>query len=261
MQVRQVVAGVGVAQPTTLRVEDVVEVTPYFPSWLVVGSDLPALWGGHLLRERGLLDASCHLKLLLYALALHPLLLQTLLHQCLADRSRAPLLGDLAPLYAVDEDGIVGCHSAGRRHAQKLLSIVGGAPADAAHHLVCFGYLLLEHEAGVGKGGMILEGRPLETFTVELLGGKHPHGCASGARSLGRGLVSVAEEVGSKHLVQRVHVQLTSCLEQTAYQGLVVFSLRRHSSFLLLVLLPSGVLTTQRLGNNIHDATRRGGAH
>src|ERR671912_1333206 len=245
MQVRQVVAGVGVAQPTTLRVEDVVEVTPYFPSWLVVGSDLPALWGGHLLRERGLLDTSCHLKLLLYALALNPLLLQTLLHHGLADRSQAALLGDLAPLYAVDEDGHGGHLPAGRRDAQKLPQVVGGVHGEAAHHLVCFCYLLLDDEPGVGKGGMILEGHPLETFPVELLAGKH---------------LSVAEEVGSKHLLHRVHIQLTSRLEQTAYQGLVLFRFRGHSSFLLLVLLPSGVLT-KRLGNTIHDATRRGGAH
>jgi hypothetical protein len=76
-------------------------------------------------------------------------------------------------------------------------------------------------------------------------------------RPVCRGTSSVAEEVGSKHLVQGVHVQRTSCLEQTAYQGLVLFSLRRHSSFLLLLSLPTCVLT-ERLGNNIHDATRRG---
>src|SRR5215216_619174 len=127
----------------------------------------------------------------------------------------------LPPRYAVDEDGIVGCLPAGRRDAQKLPSIVGGVHGEAAHHLVCFGYLLLDGEPGVGKRGSILEAHPLVAFTVELLAGKHP---------------SVADEVGSKHLVQRVQVQLTSCLEETAYQGLVLFSLRRHSSFLLVLL-------------------------
>ena len=68
-----------------------------------MGCDLPALQSGHALGQRGLLDASCHPELLLYALALNPLLLDEPLHQFQGSRSLAPLLGDLASEYAVDD--------------------------------------------------------------------------------------------------------------------------------------------------------------
>ena len=57
------------------KMVEVVEVSSYFPSWLVVWRDLPTLQSGHLLRERSLLDAPRHPKLLLDALALSYLLL------------------------------------------------------------------------------------------------------------------------------------------------------------------------------------------
>src|SRR5215217_2862781 len=60
---------------TFAQIEEVVEVSSYLPGWLVVRRDLPALQLGHLLGERGLLDTSCHHKLLLHALALAYLLL------------------------------------------------------------------------------------------------------------------------------------------------------------------------------------------
>src|ERR671910_825315 len=64
---------------STFREEvEVVEVSSYLPSWLVVWRDLPTLQSGHLLGQRSLLDAPRHPKLLLDALALDPLLLQTL---------------------------------------------------------------------------------------------------------------------------------------------------------------------------------------
>jgi hypothetical protein len=72
----------------------------------------------------------------------------------------------------VDEDSFVGRLLAGRRDAQKLLSIVGSVRGDAAHHLLCFSYLLLDDEPVVGKGGSILGYRPLVAFAVGLLARK-----------------------------------------------------------------------------------------
>src|SRR5215207_10564803 len=60
----------------TLREEvEVVEVSSHLPGWPVEGGDPPSFQGGHLLRQRGLLDASRNPKLLLYALPLAHLLL------------------------------------------------------------------------------------------------------------------------------------------------------------------------------------------
>src|SRR5215211_7774091 len=69
-----------VASPTTpshtfREKVEVVEVSSHLSSRLVEGGDLPALQLGHLLGQRGMLDASCYLELLLYALACDPLLL------------------------------------------------------------------------------------------------------------------------------------------------------------------------------------------
>src|SRR5215203_5696902 len=61
---------------SALREEmEVVEVSSYLPGGLVDRANLPSLQLRHLLRQRGLLDAPCHFKLLLYALALGYLLL------------------------------------------------------------------------------------------------------------------------------------------------------------------------------------------
>ena len=65
-----------------------------------------------------------------------------------AGRSYAPLLGDLAPRDAVDDDGLVGQLPAGRSNAHKLPSIVGGVHDEAGHHLVSLGYLILDDVAG-----------------------------------------------------------------------------------------------------------------
>src|SRR3712207_8459057 len=46
---------------------EVVEVTSHLPGRLVEGTNLPALQLRHLLGQRGLLDAPCHLQFLLYA--------------------------------------------------------------------------------------------------------------------------------------------------------------------------------------------------
>jgi hypothetical protein len=86
---------------------EVVEVSSYLSGRLVEGVDLPALECGHLLRQRGLLDTSGHPKLLLYALALALYLCETLLLQVCDGACPFPLLGYLAPLYAVDVDDLV----------------------------------------------------------------------------------------------------------------------------------------------------------
>ena len=49
--------------------------------------------------------------------------------------------------------------------------------------------------------------------------------CSLHGRGLAGKQFSMADEVGSKHLVQRVQVRLNSCLEETADQSLVLFGL------------------------------------
>src|ERR671911_2412336 len=89
------------SEPTLREEVEVVEVPAYLPGWLVVGGDLPALQGGHLLGQRGLLNASGHPKILLYALALAHLSLEMRLGYLRRTAPLAPLFGDLAPHFAV----------------------------------------------------------------------------------------------------------------------------------------------------------------
>src|SRR5215210_7850613 len=105
-----------------------------------------------------MLDTSGHPKLLLYALALDPLLLQTLLRQFCETAPLAPLLGDLASHYAVDKHKQRIELLAGGHQAHPLTSVMGGAYGEGSHHLVPFGQLLLDDIAGVGVGSMILGG-------------------------------------------------------------------------------------------------------
>jgi hypothetical protein len=72
----------------------------------------------------------------------------------------------------VDDDDPVGYLPAGRRNAHKLPSIVGGVHGEASHHLVARGYLVLDEEPAVGKGGVISRDRPLVTLAAGLLAGK-----------------------------------------------------------------------------------------
>jgi hypothetical protein len=73
------------------------------------------------------LDAIGHAQLLLDALALAHFLLEALLRQVCKGASLAPLLGDLAAGYAVDDDGREYCLLSGGHHARKLPSIVGAS--------------------------------------------------------------------------------------------------------------------------------------
>jgi len=106
---------------------EVVEVATDLASWLVAVGDLPSLDLGDGSGERRLLDAMGHPKLLFYALALAYFFLEALLRQLCEAASLAPLLGDFAPRYAVDDDGCEDHLCSGRHHARKLPSIVGAS--------------------------------------------------------------------------------------------------------------------------------------
>src|SRR5215217_6433148 len=133
---------------STFREEvEVVEVSSYLPGWLVVGSDLPALQSGHPLGQGGLLDPSRHPHLLLYALALALYLCKALLLQGCDGACPLPLLGYLAPLYAVDIDDLVRRPSTGRCETLVLPPIVDTTSRPAGHHLIAFGDLILDDVA------------------------------------------------------------------------------------------------------------------
>src|ERR671911_937781 len=135
----------------------------------------------------------------------------------LVSSSQNPLLCDLTPGYAVDDDSFVAHLPAGRCYAHNLLSIVGSAQGVAGNHLVSFCYLVLNEAPAVGKGGSNLGDPPLQAFASGLLAGNE----------------AVADEVGSHHLFDGVEVRLGACLHKMADQSLVLFFLRRHRSFLL----------------------------
>src|ERR671911_860095 len=103
-----------------------------------------------------MLDASGYLKLLLYALPLAHLLLQALLRKLCQTAPLAPLLGDLASHYAVDEDKQRFELFASGHQAHPLASVMDSACGEGSHHLVPFGQLLLDDVAGVGGGSRIL---------------------------------------------------------------------------------------------------------
>src|SRR5829696_6607274 len=98
---------------------------------------------------------------------------------------------------------------AGRCYAHNLVSIVGGAPPDAAYDLVACGYLLLDDEADVGQGAARFGNLAFVVFASGLLAGKQ----------------TVADELGSHHLFDGVEVRLGTCLHKTADQSLVLFGL------------------------------------
>jgi hypothetical protein len=143
---------------------EIVEVSSHLPGWLVVGRDLPALQSGHLLRQGGLLDASGHPELLLYALALY--LCEALLLQVCEGACTLPLLGYLAPLYAVDVDNLPRGPSTGRCETLVLPPIVDATSHPACHHLIVFGDLILDDVADVGEGGLFLGNYPQVALAV-----------------------------------------------------------------------------------------------
>src|SRR5215212_2632865 len=161
---------------------------------------------------------------MLDTLALDPLLLLTLprghpaFPQLRDARSHAPLLGDLAPLYALDDDGHVAPFPAGGRDTHNLLSIMGAAYGEAGHDLVPSGYLVFDKEADVGEGDRVLGDRALIGFAVGQV------------RALARKQLGVDDEIGGQNLIYRIEVRLSACLEQTADQCQVLFSRHRASS-------------------------------
>src|SRR5215218_3337089 len=195
---------------------EVIEVSSHLSGRLVVGRDLPTLYSGHLFGERGLLNASGQPKLLPYALTLTYLLLQTHSPQFCAHRSHAPLLGDLALHYAVDDDGPVGQLPAGGSYAHKLPSIVDCVHEEAGNHLVVPGYLVLDDQAALGEGGLISRDPPQVILAIGFLAGKQS---------------IMVDEVGSQHLVRSLQVPLDPCFPEAADQSLVLLFLRRHRSF------------------------------
>src|SRR5215213_2110312 len=135
-----------------------------------------------------MLDAPCHPELLLYALPLAHLLLQTLLGQLCETAALAPLLGDLASHYAVDEDKQRFELLAGGHQTHPLASVMGGAYGEGSHHLLPFGQLLLDDVAGVGVGSMKLGECPQVALAAGPLAWYQV----------------VVDEVGSKHLLHSV---------------------------------------------------------
>src|SRR5215204_5522261 len=135
-----------------------------------------------------MLDASCHPKLLLYALSLAHLLLEALLRKLCQTAPLTPLIGDLASHYAVDEHKQRFELLASGHQAHPLSSVMGRAYGEGSHHLVPFGQLLVDEVAGVGVGAMILGESP----QVALAGG------------LLAGYQVVVDEVGGQHLIHGI---------------------------------------------------------
>ena len=104
------------SQATVFQPQEIVEVSSHLSSRLVVRIDLPPLYFGHLLGERGLLNAPRNPEILLDALALARLLLDLLQER--GNDVRAPLFGDLAPGDAVDDDKRGGPFLAGWRYSK-----------------------------------------------------------------------------------------------------------------------------------------------
>src|SRR5215208_732893 len=208
---------------------EVVEVSSHLSGRLVVGRDLPTLYSGHLFGERGLLNASGQPKLLPYALTLTYLLLQTLSPQFCAHRSHAPLLGDLALHYAMDDDGPVGQLPAGWRNAHELPPIVDRVHDEAGHHLVGPCYLVLDDQGARGEGGMKGSDPPQVILSIGFLAGNQ---------------FVVVDEVRGQHLVHCGQVPLDySRLHETAGQRHVLFCRHRGSS-LPTWFFPNGSVTS-----------------
>src|SRR5215217_3418051 len=160
------------AKPAVFQLEEIVEIATNLACRVVVGSDLPAFQCRHFLRERGLLDALRHQKLLLDPLTLAYLFLQALLGQPQDSAPLAPLLGDLATHYPMDDDARRLVLLTGRRYAHEFPSVVHTPYGEAAHNLVVCRYLVFDDVAELGEGGVILGYRPLVTLAVRILARK-----------------------------------------------------------------------------------------
>src|SRR5918995_678316 len=130
----------------------------------------------------------------------------------------APLLGDLASLYAVHGHSRHHYLLVPRLQAEVLPPIVDAAPGEAGDDLVAFGYLVLDDGTNIREGSVLFGHLPLVALAAGLLTGEQ----------------AMIDEVGSEQFVYRVQVCPGYRLPKAAHQGLVLLFLRRHESFLLL---------------------------
>src|SRR5688500_10708707 len=157
------------------------------------------------MRSRLRISCASISKVLLYALALTYLLREHL--QCRKSISYVPLLGDLAPGYAVDVDAFVAFLFPSRRYAHDL------APLDAAlrvlgDDLVTLGDLLLDAEACDREGLEVLRYRALVALTSRSLSGHQ----------------AAVDEVGGHQLVYDIKFSFGhGLLQEAADDGLVLF--------------------------------------
>src|SRR5215210_8601797 len=191
------------AEVAVFQLEEVVEVAPDLACGLVVGRYLPALEGGYLLRERGLLDAPRHQQLLLDLLALANLLLQALLGQPQDPTPLAPLLDDLAPCYPMNDDARRLILLTSRCYAHEFSPIVDAPYGEPAHYPVVRRHLILDDVAQLGEGPMVLGHRPLVAFAIRILTGKQ----------------AAVDEVICQYLIQGVQIPLALRLEEAPHQS------------------------------------------
>src|SRR5918994_1243236 len=140
-------------------------------------------------------------------LAFAYLLLQALLGETKDTATLAPLLGDSAPRYPVDDDARRLVLFTRWRYAHEVPPVVDPPYGEAAHHLVAGGYLVFDNVAELGEGGVILGHRPLVTFAIRVLVGKQ----------------AAVHEVFSQDLMQCVQVTFALRLEETPHQSHILF--------------------------------------
>src|SRR5215218_1177408 len=121
--------------------------------------------------------------------------------------SCVPLLGDLAPGYAVDVDAFVAFLFPSRRYAHDL-ALLDAALRVLGDDLVTLGDLLLDGEAGDREGLEVLRYRALVALAIGLLSGHQ----------------AVVDEVGGRQLVYDIKVSFGhGLLQEAADDGLVLF--------------------------------------
>jgi hypothetical protein len=174
---------------------------------------------------------------LLYALPLALSLCEALLLQGCDGTCLLPLLGYLAPLYAVDLDNLVRGSSTGRCETLVLFPIVDATSRRAGHHLILFGDLIVDDVADVGEGTLFF--------------GNYPQVALAVVRFLVSGMM--IDEVGAIISFTVSRSPLACAPKKRAHQYLVpLLSLRQRS--ILLHLLTRLFLPGR---HHEHDASRR----
>src|SRR5918995_2499225 len=158
-----------------------------------------------------MLDAPRYPKVLLDEHVLTSHLVEMLLYRTRINH--APLLGDLASGDAVDADTRSSLLIPGRRCALKPDPPDADVP-ELGDDSVTLGNLLLDGEAGGREFGEDLRYRALEVLAGRTLSGHQ----------------AAVDEVGRHQLVNDIEVSFGHVLlQEAAGDGLVLFSLRRHS--------------------------------